>query len=375
MTFPALTPVDAPVMTVISAVDPALLDLAELALTGCGARVFSAQLRLEPTLEFALTESPWGDGGDADFDAQPQTECVTCGLRGALGELARRTLRVPGDSVIVLLPACVELAHLCPGLQEELAGIGVCLTRAAHLLDADRAREQLLRHEQLSELPQGDVDFSQFGRSALLAADAERCAAEVHLTNLAYADAAVVVGSSERGVELIEHLQSLEGMLVPGLSELEPRVLLGRAHDCEQSLQRAHPVTLSAGGGRTHSGTWTLDLHGDRPFHPERLRQVAEQLGQVGCVVRGCFWLPSRPTEALVWESIGGVVSVGSAGSWRDLDAPARTHLVVTGVGDEGCKASFERAFADALLRPEEMASALAWDGKQDGLDDWFSEV
>ena len=33
------------------------------------------------------------------------------------------------------------------------------------------------------------------------------------------------------------------------------------------------------------------------------------------------------------------------------------------------------RAFARILLRPEEMAQALAWIGADDGLGDWFGQA
>ena len=41
---------------------------------------------------------------------------------------------------------------------------------------------------------------------------------------------------------------------------------------------------------------------------------------------------------------------------------------MVTGVGDEEMREQVRRAFARILLRPEEMAQALAWIGADDGL-------
>ena len=78
-------------------------------------------------------------------------------------------------------------------------------------------------------------------------------------------------------------------------------------------------------------------------------------------------------------------MSVGDAGTWAEVPATPsgdgddvagepRCHLVVTGVGDEAMREQVRRAFARILLRPEEMAQALAWIGADDGLDDWFGQ-
>ena len=47
---------------------------------------------------------------------------------------------------------------------------------------------------------------------------------------------------------------------------------------------------------------------------------------------------------------------------------------MVTGVGDEEMREQVRRAFSRILLRPEEMAQALAWIGADDGLADWFGQ-
>ena len=78
-------------------------------------------------------------------------------------------------------------------------------------------------------------------------------------------------------------------------------------------------------------------------------------------------------------------MSVGDAGTWAEVPAAPsdaddnvagepRCHLVVTGVGDEEMREQVRRAFSRILLRPEEMAQALAWIGADDGLGDWFGQ-
>ena len=150
-------------------------------------------------------------------------------------------------------------------------------------------------------------------------------------------------------------------------------------------MSRIHPATTSAWGGPDEHGVWTLDLSASLPFHPERLRSLVVELAGQGLCARGCFWLPSRPGRVCTWEVAGGAVSVGDAGTWAEVPAAPsgadddaagepRCHLVVTGVGDEEMREQVRRAFSRILLRPEEMAQALAWIGADDGLGDWFGQ-
>ena len=242
--------------------------------------------------------------------------------------------------------------------------------RAAHVLDATTALDELLEHRQLSAFP-GD----------------SRCTGAVHLTNLGYADLVLALGRDEdpAGADLIEHLRPHDALLLPGLDAPLLETLTTLTHDAAASLSRIHPATTSAWGGPDEHGVWTLDLSATLPFHPERLRSLVVELAGQGLCARGCFWLPSRPGRVCTWEVAGGAVSVGDAGTWAEVPAAPsdadddtasepRCHLVVTGVGDEGMREQVRRAFSRILLRPEEMAQALAWIGADDGLGDWFGQ-
>ena len=298
--------------------------------------------------------------------------CPTCSLREVLAAVAQdRAAQEPGGTTVVLLPAAIELAHLLPGLAEELAGTGVRLAGAAHVLDATTALDELLEHRQLSAFP-GDC----------------RCTGAVHLTNLGYADVVLALGRDEdpAGADLIEHLRPHDALLLPGLDAPLLETLTTLTHAAAASLSRIHPATTSAWGGPDEHGVWTLDLSASLPFHPERLRSLVVELAGQGLCARGCFWLPSRPGRVCTWEVAGGAVSVGDAGTWAEVPAAPsgagdddvagepRCHLVVTGVGDEEMREQVRRAFSRILLRPEEMAQALAWIGADDGLGDWFGQ-
>ena len=372
-------------LAVIGAVEPALLDLVDLSLAGQDAVVIRAGLHFGADGE---VESGHTDDDDLvrlvshssaeGFDDEPvrldvpmPSTCPTCSLREVLAAVAQdRAAQDPAGTTVILLPAAIELAHLLPGLAEELAGTGVRLAGAAHVLDATTALDELLEHRLLSAFP-GD----------------SRCTGAVHLTNLGYADLVLALGRDEdpAGADLIEHLRPHDALLLPGLDAPLLETLTTLTHDVAASLSRIHPATTSAWGGPDEHGVWTLDLSASLPFHPERLRSLVVELAGQGLCARGCFWLPSRPGRVCTWEVAGGAVSVGDAGTWAEVPATPsgagddaacepRCHLVVTGVGDEEMREQVRRAFARILLRPEEMAQALAWIGADDGLGDWFGQ-
>ena len=372
-------------LAVIGAVDPVLLDLVDLSLAGQDSVVIRAGLHFGADDEAEIGQADDDDlvrlvsHSSADgFDDDPVTldvpmpyTCPTCSLREVLAAVAQdRAAQEPGGTTVILLPAAIELAHLLPGLAEELAGTGVRLAGAAHVLDATTALDELLEHRLLAAFP-GD----------------SRCTGAVHLANLGYADVVLALGCDEdpAGADLIEHLRPHDALLLPGLDAPLLEILSGLTHDAAASLSRIHPATTSAWGGPDEHGVWTLDLSASLPFHPGRLRALVVDLAGQGLCARGCFWLPSRPGRVCTWEVAGGAVSVGDAGTWAEVPAAPldagddaarepRCHLVVTGVGDEEMREQVRRAFARILLRPEEMAQALAWIGADDGLGDWFGQ-
>ena len=373
-------------LAVIGAVEPALLDLVDLSLAGQDAVVIRAGLHFGADGEVdsgrtddddlvRLVSHSSAEGFVDDpvrLDVPMPYTCPTCSLREVLVAVAQdRSAQDPGGTTVILLPAAIELAHLVPRLAEDLVDTGVRLAGAAHVLDATTALDELLEHRLLAAFP-GDC----------------RCTGAVHLANLGYADVVLALGRDEdpAGADLIEHLRPHDALLLPGLDAPLLETLSGLSHDSAASLSRIHPATTSAWGGPDDHGVWTLDLSAALPFHPGRLRALVVDLAGQGLCARGCFWLPSRPGRVCTWEVAGGALSVGDAGTWADVPvAPAdgtaarasgepRCHLVVTGIGDERMREQVRRAFGRILLRPEEMAQALAWIGADDGLGDWFGQ-
>lgn len=101
-------------------------------------------------------------------------------------------------------------------------------------------------------------------------------------------------------------------------------------HHRAQARARHDLRTVEATVRRSGQGAWTLILHSNRPFHPERFSARMENLGTGRVRTWGHFWLPTRPAQLASWDGAGGQVSVGVTGPWHQLPD---THLVVVGTG------------------------------------------
>lgn len=389
-------------LVLVSAVQPALLDLVALSLHGTGAVTVSAAVLGETELDTGTdADDEPGRGvlvrlsalddedpsGTAVLDVRVATRCWTCAVREALLSLALERAALEPDGVtVVLLPPGIELVHLVPGLADAVRREpSLRLAGVAHAVDVDAAAEDLLTHTPLTEALEaaGAVTFPGDWR----------CTGEVHMVGLGYADVVLALGDDPVGADLVEHLRPHDTLLVPGLDGDLLDALLSVEHDADAALARVHPATTRAWGGPVEHGVRTLDLSAELPFHPGRLRELVADLAGRGLCSRGCFWLPSRPGRVCSWEVAGGVVSVGDAGTWEDLDpwvlsagldddgpsgdlsSSPRCHLVVTGVADDAECERVRDAFARIILRPEELEEALAWVGAPDGLEDWFGEA
>ena len=377
-------------LALISVVDPLLVDLVALALHGEDALVLTASLHAGPDAgpgtdlsaapgSVTAADAP-GDPGLADgfirltaaqvpldagtapvLDIARTTDCWTCSLREVLLAVVEDRARLdPDGATVVLLPPGVELIHLAPRLADDLARIpGAALAGLAHVIDVDTAARDLLTHQ---------------GLPGSVAVVEGRCAGELHMVALGYADVVVALGRDPVGRDLVEHLRPHDTLLLPGLDAPLLGELLALRHDAGAAVARVHPATTRAWGGPAEHGVRTLDLSSEMPFHPGRLRELVEDLAGHGLLARGCFWLPSRPGRVCAWEVAGGAVSVGDAGLWPGESDGPRCHLVVTGVTDDDECERVRTAFGAILMRPDELADALARAGAPDGLEDWFGQ-
>ncbi len=189
-------------------------------------------------------------------------------------------------------------------------------------------------------------------------------------------------GARPAEVELVRMLARPDALVVADSTALPRQVLLDAHHDCEavdtwvDPLRR--PARGSGAGQLAGDGAWSLALSSDRPFHPRRLQEQLEALGGGPYRSRGCFWLPTRPDQAIVWDGAGGQLSIGNGPAWGDL---ARlTNLLVSGLG-RGAIAVAQRdelvaAFDAALCTVDELAErGLLWSTGYDGLEPWLGPI
>ena len=139
-------------------------------------------------------------------------------------------------------------------------------------------------------------------------------------------------------------------------------------------------------------------LRDPRPFHPKRLFDVCqERLGTGVYRTKGFFWLPSRPSQVLLWQQSGSQIGLEIRGLWRaevirdveekllpeeiarlnaDLEAghpvfgDRRNEL--TFIGDKHACETFRAAMAEALCTDDEVA---AWQAGESFEDPWPQSV
>lgn len=345
-------------IAVLSTTDPLLRDLTSLVVSD-GADVLTCDFDGDD-----IVESLYAGGIEQWRRRIPLAHpCLTCSLREAIVPTLAELASVGVERVALSLPVAVEPLSVLPMLvemtDEDGPLAGCTLTSSVHSINVETAHRDLLTHTPLAEL------------GLALTPDDERCTGEVLMTSIGYADVLVTIGEDCLGGDLVEHLRPFDTLRLDHLAQISAEVLFDTQHDPHRAIERVHPVSTSAWGGPTGHGVWTLDLHSERPFHPERLLEFATDLAAAGTCARGCFWLPSRADTICTWEVNGGSASVGTAGGWN---TSAFTHIVVTGTGPAAVREQVEKAFARILMTEEEMPGAFAWIGADDGLNHWFPE-
>ena len=91
---------------------------------------------------------------------------------------------------------------------------------------------------------------------------------------------------------------------------------------------------------------------------------------------RGCFWLPTRPTQVCQWEGAGGMLSIGAFDDWYDM----RPHTRIVVVGTDEGREELETTLRSCLLTDDEIERhGLRWRvpgdarplGPVDGVSRW----
>ncbi|SER86243.1 GTPase, G3E family [Propionibacterium cyclohexanicum] len=288
--------------------------------------------------------------------------CLDCTVRADLiATLERLSTQHTYEAVIAQLPATVEAMQVCRALHANPGRAPhVRLAASVVALEGSTACDDLVGPDYLDEreLPVREDDL--------------RGVAETASAMVECADAVVCPDAGSRERALIRTLGRPGIALAGSVGELDLAGLLAGVHDhrsCEQwnAVVRRGPLPR-----HHHAQPWVLDLASARPFHPDRLHAAIRVLGAGARRARGCFWLPSRPTQTCQWDGAGGQLSIGQAGSWGNTRP--LTRIVVVGI-DEG-RDELEEAFRACLLTDDEIAErGQYWERCDDGFTPWLGPL
>ena len=297
--------------------------------------------------------------------------CLSCATReDALPTLARLSLDPRWTALVLALPVSADSFPVCCALEDatEHGGPlrGLRLTAVMAALSRAGFAADLLGDDMLAE------------RGLALTVDDDRSLGEALAAQVGHADLVLVADGDVESVgrddlvssDLIDHLRGPDSRRVDGLHSFEVAELFTGRHDAAAAEHRVDPMSARAvPDAPTDHGVWSIELRSDRPFHPERLVELVDRLGQGSFRARGHFWVPSRPDSVCFWDGAGGQLSVGAMAEWGEEEP--RTCLVFTGVG--ALQTGLRTAFEQILLTPEEFELGFhPWLGRDDVLEPWL---
>jgi G3E family GTPase len=295
-----------------------------------------------------------------EHEVELEHACVSCALReDVLPTLERLASDDRWTTIVAHLPVGAEADQVC------------------HVLALDTRLARRLRVAAVvAAVPGAGLEDDLLGddlladRGTHCGPDDRRGVAEVTCAMVEHADVAVTVGGTDpAGLDLLAALARPGASVVDGTENVDAARLTGHRHDYGRTAAWTSTVLECELPALRSTHVWRRDLRSSRPFDPERLLDDLERLGSGRFRARGCFWLPTRPDRALVWDGAGGQLSIGDAEAWGPRTP--RTRLVLTGTGDvpEGLEDAFH-----SLLVPT--GSALDdWRTTHDGFEPWLGSI
>jgi G3E family GTPase len=288
--------------------------------------------------------------------------CVSCAIREDVVPTIERCARDGRwKTVLAHLPVGAEAGQVCAVMAWDTR-----LARHVRVASVVTA----LAGEDLVEDLLGDALLYERGRHS--SEEDARGVGEVACGMVEYADVVVVSApGSTTGLDLVRTLARPDATVVAGSEFVEAAHVVGSLHDHTRTSAWTSPLAtpeLSA----TPSGIWRLELSSPRAFHPDRLLADLERLGAGRHRSRGCFWLPTRPDRAVVWDGAGGQLSIGTGEPWGRRTP--LTRLVLVGVGTP--PAHLGAAFEQLLVRPgEALLDGRSRHVAEDGFEPWLGEI
>ncbi|WP_298132370.1 GTP-binding protein [Micropruina sp.] len=317
---------------------------------------------IDPAREVLIRTVSDADGLIDRVEIDVAHACVSCAIReDVVPTLERLAAAGSWEAIIAHLPVSAEATQVCRvlGYQPDAAP-HLRIAAALVALEGSTLRTDLLGDDLLVErgLPVRDDDL--------------RGVAETASAMVEYADLVIAHDLDDDGRDLLAAIARPDARVAGSASEVDARVLLPGVHRHDHSEDWVQAVRRGPLPTRTDGKAWVLDFSSERPFHPERLQQRIEALGRGHRRSRGCFWLPSRPTQVCRWDGAGGMVSIGPEHVWDE--AGPLTRIVIVGVDDD--REKLAEAFHSCLLTDAELAErGRYWEVASDGLEPWLGPV
>lgn len=116
-------------------------------------------------------------------------------------------------------------------------------------------------------------------------------------------------------------------------------------------------------------GISSMTFHADRPFHPQRLQLILDQL-QGLLRSKGFCWIASRPSIVAVWSQAGPNLVIEPAQFWSTTEFAPSQEIVMIGVHLD--RRRVNNLLASALLTDTELAAGQSqWVTYPDPLPAW----
>ncbi|GAA4851167.1 ribosome hibernation factor-recruiting GTPase MRF [Saccharopolyspora rosea] len=337
--------------------------------------------------------------GDTDrtFVLELAHGCVSCTLREDMLPLLRRLSADPTVSrIVVQLDPALEPEAICWAIRH------VVVDSSPVDDDVDvRAVVTAVDVPTWLEDATGETELVERGLGG--SPDDERTLAQVAVGQVEFADAVVLVGSTDRWTQV--RTEAVISRLTPtapraDLSDLRFSDLVGRVPlDARRGeVDGPHgPLLRGQPSLDTDAGVSMLLFEERRPFHPQRLHEAFDVLLEGVVRARGRVWVASQPDVALWLESAGGGLGVGHAGPWLAALEPEqrselsperqvraslnwddyygdRMHELVV-IAHEADPREIVRALRHALLTDDELAAGQeVWATYEDPFVEWHTD-
>ncbi|MFT4108498.1 CobW family GTP-binding protein [Propionicimonas sp.] len=289
--------------------------------------------------------------------------CVNCAIReDVVPTLERLAASGQWQSLIAQLPVTADASQVCRVIgYHPQAAPHVRVAAAIVALEGASATTDLTSDDLLVE------------RELPVRSDDPRGVAETAAAMVEYADVVLAAGGADASARgLIGNLARPGAVLADSAGALDAETLAAGIHSHEHSEDWVQVVRRTPLPANPEPSTWVIDFTSERPFHPDRLQERIELLGRGGHRSRGCFWLPSRPTQVCQWDGAGGMVSIGPDDHWEEADP--FTRIVIVGVGND--RDTVAEAFGSCLLTDAELADrGRFWEVSSDGLEPWLGPI